>query len=45
MVGVERKQFDDVLRTNEKGKPVKNTSPSIYTAAEIAAIRHDGSEG
>lgn len=39
MAGVERKPFDDVLRTNEKGEPVKNPSPPIYTAAELAEIR------
>jgi hypothetical protein len=41
MAGVERKPFDDVLRTNEKGEPVPNTSPPIYSADELAAIKRE----
>ena len=34
-----REMADDVVRTNEKGEPVKNPSPPIYTAAELAQIK------
>lgn len=40
-MSIEREMADDVLRTNEKGEPVKNPSPPIYTAAELAQIKRD----
>ena len=36
-----REMADDVVTTNEKGEPVNNPSPPIYSAAELAAIKRE----
>jgi hypothetical protein len=41
MAGIARELADDVVVTNEKGEPVPNTSPPIYSAAELAAIKRE----
>jgi hypothetical protein len=41
MAGIARELADDVVLTNEKGEPVPNTSPPLFTASEVAAIKRE----
>lgn len=45
MAGLAREMADDVVLTNEKGEPVPNTSPPIFTAAEVAQIKREAESG